>query len=417
MDPYFDNYKRQLNLLLDRNRTLKYKYAIFKAIKPDDLVIDFGCGTGILGFFALQAGARHVYAIESTSIINYAQKLAIKNGLEDRISFINKPGKEVTMEDISENVDIILSEPISNLLLEGDAWSNIQYLKQFLKPEGLIIPASGSLFIVPVNSSPKVYLDSNMLIGGANVYNIDFMELSHGVFYKSTLGKDSWLSTPQPLLEINLLGDKLSDTYHNSVKFTIDQPGQLLGLEFHFKVKIFENLTLSSRDQVDYHNWSPLFAPSSIHPLLSSGDQLRITIKNEKVTPTSWLWTTEYEHYSKLLPSTDVWWKGESAIPKIAPGVILSKTGLIRLKQDEYFQYDHDNDLEWDFIQLLTQSLNCKEISQIILQSHNYELKFEDILSSLVQLIHKLIRNSLIEIPVPKERFQVTRFQSTIHMP
>ena len=123
MDQYFDNYKRQLALLLDRNRTLKYKYAIFKAIKPEDSVIDFGSGTGILGFFALQAGASHVYAIEETSIIDYAKKLAKQNNFEDKITFIKKSGSKVTKEDIPEKVDIILSEPISNLLLEGNSSS------------------------------------------------------------------------------------------------------------------------------------------------------------------------------------------------------------------------------------------------------------------------------------------------------
>jgi predicted RNA methylase len=136
--------------LIDKNRTLKYRYAILSAIKPDDVVIDFGCGTGILGFFALQAGARHIYAIEETTIIEYAKKLAVANDFADRISFLHKSGKEVTEQDIPEKVDIILSEPISNLLVEGDLWSSLQYLKRFLKPNGVIVPESGTLFVVPV---------------------------------------------------------------------------------------------------------------------------------------------------------------------------------------------------------------------------------------------------------------------------
>ena len=85
---------------MDRNRTLKYKYAISRAVQPGDIFMDFGSGTGILSFFALQAGARHVYAIDETSIVEYAQKLAVENGFNERITFIRKSGNDVTKQDI-----------------------------------------------------------------------------------------------------------------------------------------------------------------------------------------------------------------------------------------------------------------------------------------------------------------------------
>ncbi|MHA1648915.1 MAG: 50S ribosomal protein L11 methyltransferase [Candidatus Helarchaeota archaeon] len=417
MEHYFDNYKRQLSLLLDRNRTLKYKYAIFKAVKPDDIVIDFGCGTGILGFFALQAGARHVYAIEETSIIDYAKQLANKNKFTDKITFINKSGHELTKQDIPQQVDIILSEPISNLLLEGNAWSAIEHLKSFLKDGGLILPAAGTLFMVPVNSAPRTFYDSEFFIGEKNVYNLDFMELPRHVFYKSTFDETAWLSKPQPLLQFNLLSDTLSDTFRNSVKFSIQQSGQLFGVEFFMNVQIFGNITLSSRDQQEYPSWSPLFAPSSFNPYICRGDLLRITVWNKVLSPYKCEWNLEFTHHSKLLLFNDTWWRAESAIPTLAPGVILSDNGLLFLHRDEFSQYDCDTELEWDFIQLFPKKLNCNEICQTILQSEKYSLSHEELMDNLIQLLHKLLINSLIDLPIPSERFQVTNFHSKIYIP
>ncbi len=417
MDQYFDNHKRQLNLLLDRNRTLKYKYAIFKAVKPGDLVIDFGCGTGILGFFALQAGARHIYAIEETPIIEYAQKVALKNEMDDKITFINKPGKQVTEEDIPKKVDLIISEPVSNLLLEGNAWSSIEYLKKFLDKDGLILPTSGSLFFVPVSAAPEVFYDSNHLVGGPNVYNIDFLNLPRSIFYKSTLSEKAWLSQPYPLLEVQLLKDTLTDTISQSTKFSIQKSGQLIGVEFFFRLNIFGNISLSSKDQMHYRNWMPLFAPCSQEGLVCPGDNLRITVLSEVLRPYKGRWTLEYEHQSKLLPANDSWWKTQFAVPKLPTGVMSSKHGLLRLIKDEYLQYDCDNDLEHEFVELFTGSLNCEEICQVIAQSNKYNLSHDKIFDYLIQLLHKLLRNSLIELPIPVERFYTTKFTSVMYIP
>ena len=54
-------------------RTLAYRDAILrnKHLFKDKIVLDVGCGTGILSIFAAQAGAKHVYGIEYASIANH----------------------------------------------------------------------------------------------------------------------------------------------------------------------------------------------------------------------------------------------------------------------------------------------------------------------------------------------------------
>ena len=59
-------------MIKDKIRTESYKNAIdYNAdVFKDKIVLDIGCGTGILSIFAAKAGAFHVYGIEKADIAN-----------------------------------------------------------------------------------------------------------------------------------------------------------------------------------------------------------------------------------------------------------------------------------------------------------------------------------------------------------
>ena len=59
------------------------------------VVLDVGAGSGILSFFAIQAGARHVYAVDASDITTHCQKLINSNGLTDQITIIKGRLEEV----------------------------------------------------------------------------------------------------------------------------------------------------------------------------------------------------------------------------------------------------------------------------------------------------------------------------------
>ena len=59
------------------------------------VVLDIGAGSGILSFFAIQAGARHVYAVDASDITTHSQQLVNSNGLTNRITIIKGKIEEV----------------------------------------------------------------------------------------------------------------------------------------------------------------------------------------------------------------------------------------------------------------------------------------------------------------------------------
>lgn len=78
-DYYFDSYSHfsiHEDMLKDKVRTLGYMNAITKNphLFEDKIVLDVGCGTGILSIFAAKAGAKHVYGIDNASIALHVKK-------------------------------------------------------------------------------------------------------------------------------------------------------------------------------------------------------------------------------------------------------------------------------------------------------------------------------------------------------
>ena len=66
-------------MLKDEVRTLTYRNSMWhnKHLFKGKIVLDVGCGTGILSMFAAKAGAAHVYGIDMSGIVEQVQNSII----------------------------------------------------------------------------------------------------------------------------------------------------------------------------------------------------------------------------------------------------------------------------------------------------------------------------------------------------
>lgn len=63
----------------------------------DKIVLDVGCGTGILSLFAAKAGARHVYGIECSAIAEQAKQIVADNNYNGRVTIIQGKVEEISL--------------------------------------------------------------------------------------------------------------------------------------------------------------------------------------------------------------------------------------------------------------------------------------------------------------------------------
>lgn len=99
-------------MLKDTVRTNSYKNSIYqnKHLFHNKIVLDVGCGTGILSMFAAKAGAKLVIGVDMSNIIDQAKEIVKDNGLEGKVVLLKGKMEEITLPDGIEKVDIIISE-------------------------------------------------------------------------------------------------------------------------------------------------------------------------------------------------------------------------------------------------------------------------------------------------------------------
>eukprot|EP00928_Gymnodinium_smaydae_P076608 TRINITY_DN5965_c0_g1_i1.p1 TRINITY_DN5965_c0_g1~~TRINITY_DN5965_c0_g1_i1.p1 ORF type:complete len:578 (+),score=155.42 TRINITY_DN5965_c0_g1_i1:103-1836(+) len=178
---YYAKLTNQQNMLQDGVRTSIYRRAIVE--NPDDFrgltAMDIGAGSGILSFFAAQAGASTVYAVEASSMAEVVEALAVGNAANlagTQIKVVNKPVEKVTDAEVPDKVDVLVSEPIGTFLFnERMIESYLCARDRFLKPGGKMFPNVGDLCIAPF-SDPTLHWEQqskNVFWKNNSFYGVD----------------------------------------------------------------------------------------------------------------------------------------------------------------------------------------------------------------------------------------------------
>ncbi|KAL3881624.1 hypothetical protein ACJMK2_028040 [Sinanodonta woodiana] len=150
-EAYFSGYSHfsiHETMLKDKVRTESYRDFMYKnrILFQDKVILDVGCGTGILSMFAAKAGASHVIAVDRSDIIYQAMDIVRENSLSDKITLIK--GRLEDIELPVEKVDIIISEWMGYFLLFESMLDTVLYARdKYLSPGGAVYPDKFSIHL------------------------------------------------------------------------------------------------------------------------------------------------------------------------------------------------------------------------------------------------------------------------------
>jgi protein arginine N-methyltransferase 1 len=116
------------------------------------VVLDVGCGLGLLSLWAAAAGAAHVYAIDPSPAADTARRVVEAAGLASRITVIRGRAEDVALP--VRSVDVILSDWVGRRLLLADSLAPavVAARDRFLAPGGHILPNLASLHVQGVST-------------------------------------------------------------------------------------------------------------------------------------------------------------------------------------------------------------------------------------------------------------------------
>ncbi|CDY24566.1 BnaC05g32500D [Brassica napus] len=246
---YFHSYAHvgiHEEMIKDRARTETYREAIMQhqSLIQGKVVVDVGCGTGILSIFCAQAGAKRVYAVDASDIAVQANEVVKANGLSDKVIVLHGRVEDV---EIGEEVDVIISEWMGYMLLyESMLGSVITARDRWLKPGGLILPSHASLYMAPI-SHPDRY--SHSIDFWRNVYGIDMsamMQLAKQCAFEEpsveSISGETVLTWPEVVKHIDCQTIKIQelDSVTARYKFKSMMRAPMHGFAFWFDVEFSE---------------------------------------------------------------------------------------------------------------------------------------------------------------------------------
>jgi len=289
---YFYDLAGYGKMIQDRIRTSAHQQAMARAIKPGDVVVDLGAGTGLFTLHACRLGAKLVHAIEPNPVIQVAREIVQANGFSDRVAFHQAMSFDV---ELPQRADVVVTDPRGVLPLKERAIpAIIDARRRLLKPGGVLIPQRDIIWAALVEANEIYSTDYEDPWRRSNDgFNLEAArQRCVNAVSRHHLKGGQLLSVPVPWATLDY---RTVDTasVDGTVAFEVVRPGFIDGFILWFDSELIDGINLSNAPGKPKLIYGQLFFPMQ-EPLRVLGKQLiTVDVRADLIGDNYvWQWTT-----------------------------------------------------------------------------------------------------------------------------
>lgn len=267
-----------LPMINDDERNDAYGAALERNVKPGDLVLEIGTGSGIVAMMAARAGAAKVVTCEVLpAIAELAKDVIANNGYDDRIDVVVKKSTQLRVgTDLPDKADVFVSELVNVGLLAPNMISVIRHARENLvKPEGRIIPQGAHVYGVLLQCDHLARINPVRAIAGFDMSPMDRMR-SPG-YAQIDLAADPHvrLSEAFDAFTFDFRSD-LNEVGRHVIEVTATEAGLCHGIAFWFDLNMDDKIVYRSSSLARTNHWKQAmeFFPEPIP--VAPGQTLRV---------------------------------------------------------------------------------------------------------------------------------------------
>lgn len=264
-------------MLADVKRNQALAESLAAAIRPGDVVVDLGAGSGLLALVAARQGARKVYAIERSSMAAVARRLVAQNGYEGVIEVVEADSFDWQPP---ERAQVLISETLGFAVFDEQFRACVADARErMLVPDGRIIPGRIDVHAAPVSPVPGIVDIGRM----DDVLGFDFSPLARlfrGAHQRGYVPEESELALPRLLCSVDCRTMAMEAVLDAEAVFECRRAGVLAGFALWFAADMGAGITMSSRSpDPDDNHWGQALLGAGERGFVEPGQAIRLALR------------------------------------------------------------------------------------------------------------------------------------------